>query len=59
MILDDTFSHCSVDPSSVQVYPQCLPKVTISKEIVANDYIIWNTYGEVRYASPVPPLTSP
>jgi len=51
-IIDDSLSGISVNTNSLMIDPKPSSKVQIqlSKEIVSNDYVIWNSLGDVRHS---------
>ncbi|XP_065183404.1 AP-5 complex subunit mu-1-like [Sycon ciliatum] len=49
-ILDHTLSGCMLDPKAVSLYPNSRYKLSLSRELVADGYKIWNSHGDARVA---------
>eukprot|EP01116_Phalansterium_solitarium_P025173 TRINITY_DN9510_c0_g1_i1.p1 TRINITY_DN9510_c0_g1~~TRINITY_DN9510_c0_g1_i1.p1 ORF type:complete len:473 (-),score=169.40 TRINITY_DN9510_c0_g1_i1:414-1832(-) len=49
-MLDASLSGVSVDAPTLSIYPACKPQLTIEREVVADDYVIWNSVGNARFS---------
>jgi len=49
-ILDEGLGKLAIDTQNLTVYPNQKPKVIVSRELEADDYLIWNSLGHARYA---------
>uniref|UniRef100_UPI00358E364B AP-5 complex subunit mu-1-like isoform X1 n=1 Tax=Myxine glutinosa TaxID=7769 RepID=UPI00358E364B len=49
-IQDYTLTGCTVDSYSIQVQPPAKIKVTTAKELISEEYIVWNCLGQAPVA---------
>ncbi|ELR23507.1 adaptor complexes medium subunit family protein [Acanthamoeba castellanii str. Neff] len=49
-VIDHTLSGINIDPKSVVVNPSTKVQVVVMRETVGNQYFVWNSLGQGRYA---------
>lgn len=51
-ILGDSLSSLAIDNNGIMLFPvppnKSQPNITVEREIIAEDYIIWNSLGQSR-----------
>ena len=49
-VLEEGLGKLTIDTQNLTVYPYQKPKVTVTRELEAGEYLIWNSLGNSRTA---------